>query len=113
MKKSRLILVGCFIFLFVFFLSPFFSDNATAMYGHSSLWVRVVRYPYVVPNANVYVVKEGVYYRMTYQLSPYGWGYYNNSLEPGTYRIIVNGWTRASWTVYAPPFTGISIYCYI
>lgn len=106
MKKIIIVFIAC---LFSFFIVLPDSGHAGPEYSH--LWVRVLNvYYYPISNAEVFArcTKYGYYHRLTFR----GWGYYNDTLAPGTYDIIVNGRVLKRG-VYASAFWYVIVTCYI
>ncbi len=105
MKKAITIFTVCILCLFT--ILP---RSGHALVGHTHFWVCVLNV-YYQPIATAEVLarstKTGNYYTLTFR----GWGYYNETLVPGTYDVIVNGrvlkrgvYASAFWYVFATCF---------
>lgn len=79
--------------------------------GFSYFWVRVLDGSNM-PISNAQVIARDTRNGDTYILRFRGWGYYNKTLEPGSYDIIINGkFVRSA--VYASSYWYVITTCYI
>ena len=109
MKKAVAIAAALMIYLSVILLPD--SGYAQQYPGYSYFWVRVLDAS-KNPISNAVVVARKTATGDSYTLTPLGWGYYNKTLEPGTYDIWVNG-RVLRYSVYAGAFWYVMVRCYI
>jgi hypothetical protein len=104
-RKSILFIICFLIILFIFL------NSAYAGTGYTNFWVKVLDvYHRPVSTAQVVArnTSSGTYYTLMFM----GWGYYNRTLVPGTYDIIVNGRLMRK-SVYASAYWYVMVTCYI
>lgn len=108
MKKAVAIAAGLMIYLAVMLPDSAYPQQYP---GYTYFWVRVLD-TYRNPVSNAVVVARKTTTGDSYTLTPLGWGYYNKTLEPGTYDILVNGRVLRR-SVYAGAFWYVMVRCYI
>jgi hypothetical protein len=104
--KKSILFVICFLIVVIIPLNSVYAGT-----GYTNFWVRVVDV-YYRPVSNAQVVARNTTSGNYYTLMFLGWGYYNRTLVPGTYDIIVNGRLMRKG-VYASAFWYVMVTCYI
>ncbi|QTA85551.1 hypothetical protein [Desulfonema magnum] len=106
MKKTITIFVACVLCIFVFM-----TDSGDAGAGYNHFWVRVLDV-YHNPVTDAQVIARNTENNEYYTLRFMGWGYYNRTLVPGTYDVIVNG-RLLKKGVYASAYWYVMVTCYL